>query len=167
MFYPETWQSAGVTESTDQPGGITAQYPPVCSGQAPSHGPQYRQTVRNGLYFGHKPLKYQTKFQILFWTFHWIGFLTLLIYSIYFIYRYRERNNEGSRSNTSTFYLLLDLLTFFDSYHEGNVDEAFEVHRIFLVYNFVIFFLKIWYIWISSICMCKLVIHPDILDFSV
>lgn len=60
-------------------------------------------------------------------------FLTLLIYSIYFIYRYRERNNEGSRSNTSTFYLLLDLLTFFDSYHEGNVDEAFEVHRIFLV----------------------------------
>lgn len=69
-------------------------------------------------------------------------FLTLLIYSIYFIYRYRERNNEGSRSNTSTFYLLLDLLTFFDSYHEGNVDEAFEVHRIFLVYNFCNFFFK-------------------------
>lgn len=43
--------------------------------------------------------------------------------------RYRERNNEGSRSNTSTFYLLLDLLSFFDSYHEGNVDEAFEVMK--------------------------------------
>lgn len=167
MFYPETWQSAGVTESTDQPGGITAQYPPVCSGQAPSHGPQYRQTVRNGLYFGHKPLKYQS-FRFFSEVFIGLVFLTLLIYSIYFIYRYRERNNEGSRSNTSTFYLLLDLLTFFDSYHEGNVDEAFEVHRIFLVYNFCnFFFLKIWYIWISSICMCKLVIYPDILDFSV
>lgn len=63
-------------------------------------------------------------------------FLPLQIYSIYLVYRYRERNNEGSRSNTSTFYLLLDLLSFFDSYHEGNVDEAFEVKGIFLIYYF-------------------------------
>lgn len=74
MHYTETWQSAGVTESTDQPGGITAQYPPVCSGQAQSHGPQYSQTVRSGLFLGRKPLTYQTKFQILFRNFHWIGF---------------------------------------------------------------------------------------------
>ena len=65
-------------------------------------------------------------------------------------YRYREGKNEGSRSNTSTFYLLLDLLTFFDYYHEGNVDEAFEVqgllHCLFLwtfwLYFFLFLFLK-------------------------
>lgn len=138
--YTETWQSAWVTESSDQPGGITAQHPPVCSGQAQSHGPQYRQTVRGSLYFSHRPLKYLTSFRF-FWKIFiiWLVFelfLPLQIYSIYLVYRYRERNNEGSRSNTSTFYLLLDLLSFFDSYHEGNVDEAFEVKGIFLIYYF-------------------------------
>lgn len=69
-------------------------------------------------------------------SFDWFLNFFSQIYSIYLVYRYRERNNEGSRSNTSTFYLLLDLLSFFDSYHEGNVDEAFEVKGIFLIYYF-------------------------------
>ncbi|OWF34740.1 Nuclear pore complex protein Nup93 [Mizuhopecten yessoensis] len=41
--------------------------------------------------------------------------------------RYRSEGVEGNRSNTSTFFLLLDLLTFFDFYHAGNMDEGLTV----------------------------------------
>ncbi|KAL5020849.1 hypothetical protein ScPMuIL_000004 [Solemya velum] len=43
--------------------------------------------------------------------------------------RYRTMGHEGTRSNTSTLYLLLDLLTFFDFYHEGNMEQSLEVMR--------------------------------------
>ncbi|XP_041375379.1 nuclear pore complex protein Nup93-like isoform X2 [Gigantopelta aegis] len=41
--------------------------------------------------------------------------------------RYRSMGNQGTQSNTDTFYLLLDLITFFDLYHTENMDHAFEV----------------------------------------
>lgn len=43
--------------------------------------------------------------------------------------RYRVQGHEGNRSNTSTFFLLLDLLVFFDYYHEGNLDDAINVMK--------------------------------------
>ncbi|XP_055955710.1 nuclear pore complex protein Nup93 [Patella vulgata] len=41
--------------------------------------------------------------------------------------RYRKTDNTASTANTSTFYLLLDLITFFDLYHSGTIDQAYEV----------------------------------------
>ncbi|VDI38772.1 Hypothetical predicted protein, partial [Mytilus galloprovincialis] len=41
--------------------------------------------------------------------------------------RYRAQGAEGNLSNASTFFLLLDLLTFFDCFHDGNMDEALTV----------------------------------------
>ncbi|XP_074644286.1 nuclear pore complex protein Nup93-like [Tubulanus polymorphus] len=38
--------------------------------------------------------------------------------------RYRDLGFEGTKSTTSTFYLLLDLMTFFDGYHAGHLDQA-------------------------------------------
>ncbi|KAK3579843.1 hypothetical protein CHS0354_015256 [Potamilus streckersoni] len=43
--------------------------------------------------------------------------------------RYRGQGLESTKSNTSSFYLLLDLLTFFDLYHEGSHEQALEVIR--------------------------------------
>ncbi|CAH1780372.1 unnamed protein product [Owenia fusiformis] len=40
--------------------------------------------------------------------------------------RYRALGHEGTVSNTSTFYLLLDLMTFFDLYHTGKPDQAID-----------------------------------------
>jgi nuclear pore complex protein Nup93 len=34
-----------------------------------------------------------------------------------------------SASNASKFYLLLDLMTFFDLYHTGSVDQALDVSK--------------------------------------
>ncbi|XP_052062169.1 nuclear pore complex protein Nup93-like [Mytilus californianus] len=41
--------------------------------------------------------------------------------------RYRAQGAEGNLSNASTFFLLLDLLTFFDCFHDGSMDEALTV----------------------------------------
>jgi len=41
--------------------------------------------------------------------------------------RYRSHSYEGSRHTTSTFYLLLDLMTFFDLYHTQKTDQAYTV----------------------------------------
>lgn len=42
--------------------------------------------------------------------------------------RYRRTGvAESSRANTSSFYLILDLLTFFDLYHQGLTEEALEI----------------------------------------
>lgn len=38
--------------------------------------------------------------------------------------RYRVQGAEGNLSNAKTFFLLLDLLTFFDCFHDGRMDEA-------------------------------------------
>ena len=36
----------------------------------------------------------------------------------------------GEKSVHSTFYLLLDLMTFFDEYHAGHIDRAYDVSSI-------------------------------------
>ncbi|KAK2841941.1 hypothetical protein Q5P01_012141 [Channa striata] len=41
--------------------------------------------------------------------------------------RYRSQGIAGEKSVDSTFYLLLDLMTFFDEYHAGHVDRAYDV----------------------------------------
>ncbi|XP_035013406.1 nuclear pore complex protein Nup93 isoform X2 [Hippoglossus stenolepis] len=41
--------------------------------------------------------------------------------------RYRSQSVSGEKSVDSTFYLLLDLMTFFDEYHAGHVDRAYDV----------------------------------------
>uniref|UniRef100_A0A3B4AWJ4 Nuclear pore complex protein Nup93 n=1 Tax=Periophthalmus magnuspinnatus TaxID=409849 RepID=A0A3B4AWJ4_9GOBI len=41
--------------------------------------------------------------------------------------RYRSQGISGEKSVDSTFYLLLDLMTFFDEYHAGHIDRAYDV----------------------------------------
>ncbi|XP_063801480.1 nuclear pore complex protein Nup93 [Pseudophryne corroboree] len=41
--------------------------------------------------------------------------------------RYRSQGITAEKSINSTFYLLLDLMTFFDNYHAGHIDLAFDV----------------------------------------
>ncbi|XP_069757463.1 nuclear pore complex protein Nup93 isoform X4 [Narcine bancroftii] len=41
--------------------------------------------------------------------------------------RYRNQGIATAKSVDSTFYLLLDLITFFDEYHSGNIDRAFDI----------------------------------------
>ncbi|XP_005814359.1 nuclear pore complex protein Nup93 isoform X1 [Xiphophorus maculatus] len=41
--------------------------------------------------------------------------------------RYRSQGTAAEKSISSTFYLLLDLMTFFDEYHAGHVDRAYDV----------------------------------------
>lgn len=44
--------------------------------------------------------------------------------------RYRSSGEgDGNRASTSSFYLILDLITFFDLYHSGNTEEALEIIR--------------------------------------
>ncbi len=47
--------------------------------------------------------------------------------SLYNLCRYHEQGAEGTRSTTSTFHLLLDLMTFFDFYHSGRMEQAYKV----------------------------------------
>ncbi|KAJ0069582.1 hypothetical protein NL108_010406, partial [Boleophthalmus pectinirostris] len=44
-----------------------------------------------------------------------------------FFLRYRSQGISGEKSVDSTFYLLLDLMTFFDEYHAGHIDRAYDV----------------------------------------
>lgn len=44
-----------------------------------------------------------------------------------FSFRYRAQGISANKFVDSTFYLLLDLITFFDEYHSGHVDRAFDV----------------------------------------
>eukprot|EP00111_Clytia_hemisphaerica_P020577 TCONS_00060599-protein len=41
--------------------------------------------------------------------------------------RYKTRGHDGSRSRSSTFYLLVDLMFFFDLYHQKQNEEALDV----------------------------------------
>uniref|UniRef100_A0A8C1EAC1 Nuclear pore complex protein Nup93 n=1 Tax=Cyprinus carpio carpio TaxID=630221 RepID=A0A8C1EAC1_CYPCA len=41
--------------------------------------------------------------------------------------RYRTNGIAGEKTVDSTFYLLLDLMTFFDEYHAGHIDRAYDV----------------------------------------
>lgn len=42
-------------------------------------------------------------------------------------FRYKAQGISAKKSVDSTFYLLLDLITFFDEYHAGHIDRAFDV----------------------------------------
>lgn len=46
---------------------------------------------------------------------------------IFFLRRYRSQGIAADKTVDSTFYLLLDLMTFFDEYHAGHVDKAYDV----------------------------------------
>lgn len=46
---------------------------------------------------------------------------------LYFLSRYRTLGHTASQSRISTFYLLLDLMQFFDLFHAGQFDTAFDV----------------------------------------
>lgn len=41
--------------------------------------------------------------------------------------RYRSQGIAADKTVDGTFYLLLDLMTFFDEYHAGHVDRAYDV----------------------------------------
>ncbi|CAI9720298.1 pore complex Nup93-like [Octopus vulgaris] len=41
--------------------------------------------------------------------------------------RYQSLGHNATRDNTNTFFLMLDLMTFFDQYHSGNLSGALEV----------------------------------------
>ena len=42
-------------------------------------------------------------------------------------YRFQSQSISGNQSNTKSFYLLLDLMTFFDQYHGRDLDRALSV----------------------------------------
>ena len=42
-------------------------------------------------------------------------------------FRYRTLGHTASQSRTNTFFLLLDLMQFFDLYHAGQLDTALDV----------------------------------------
>ena len=46
---------------------------------------------------------------------------------ISFPFRYRTLGHTASQSRISTFFLLLDLMQFFDLYHAGQLDTALDV----------------------------------------
>lgn len=46
---------------------------------------------------------------------------------ISFLFRYRTLGYTASQSRISTFFLLLDLMQFFDLYHAGQLDTALDV----------------------------------------
>lgn len=48
-------------------------------------------------------------------------------FAIFVPSRYRSQGIAAEKSVDSTFYLLLDLMTFFDEYHAGHVDRAYDV----------------------------------------
>ncbi|EPY77110.1 nuclear pore complex protein Nup93 [Camelus ferus] len=43
--------------------------------------------------------------------------------------RYRAQGISANKFVDSTFYLLLDLITFFDEYHSGHIDRAFDIRH--------------------------------------
>lgn len=51
----------------------------------------------------------------------------------FFHCRYRSQGIAGEKSVDSTFYLLLDLTTFFDEYHAGHVDRAYDVSTALII----------------------------------
>lgn len=51
----------------------------------------------------------------------------------FFHCRYRSQGIAADKSVDSTFYLLLDLMTFFDEYHAGHVDRAYDVSTALII----------------------------------
>ena len=41
--------------------------------------------------------------------------------------RYKTRGHDGSRTKSATFYLLVDLMFFFDLFHQKQNEEALDV----------------------------------------
>lgn len=49
---------------------------------------------------------------------------------VFLEHRYRTNGIAGEKSVDGTFYLLLDLMTFFDEYHAGHIDRAYDVSHL-------------------------------------
>ena len=49
--------------------------------------------------------------------------------------RYKTRGHNGTRTRSSTFYLLIDLMYFFDLYHQKQNDNALDVSAVDILYN--------------------------------
>lgn len=43
------------------------------------------------------------------------------------VHRYKTQSHVARRDRAETFFLLMDLMQFFDLYHEGKLDVAFDV----------------------------------------
>jgi len=41
--------------------------------------------------------------------------------------RYKSQSHEGTRQTNATFYLLLDLMSFFEQYHRQQYDSALDI----------------------------------------
>lgn len=52
---------------------------------------------------------------------------------VFVFFRYKAQGISTKKPIDSTFYLLLDLITFFDEYHAGHIDRAFDVSFKFFV----------------------------------
>ena len=65
---------------------------------------------------------------------------------MYFSFRYRTLGHTASQSRISTFFLLLDLMQFFDLYHAGQLHTALDVSltRTLVLNNYI------------EICVCLL-----------
>ena len=47
------------------------------------------------------------------------------------LFRYKTNPLPARKQHSQTFFLLMDLMQFFDLYHEGKMDDAFEVRRFY------------------------------------
>lgn len=61
-------------------------------------------------------------------------FLSYEFLFVYFFFRYRTLGHTASQSRISTFFLLLDLMQFFDLYHAGQLDTALDVSSIRILF---------------------------------
>ena len=57
----------------------------------------------------------------------------LMLRHSFLLYRYKAQGAESNLTNAKTFFLLLDLLTFFDCFHDGKMDEALKVSKSLLI----------------------------------
>lgn len=105
----ELRQGAGADESAPESRHRPGQRASVQQGEAKKHRRGHRREVRTWTRCA--LVKIYTHLRNLFFS----------------LCRYRSQGVAGDKSVDSTFYLLLDLMTFFDEYHAGHVDRAYDV----------------------------------------
>lgn len=80
-----------------------------------------------------------------------VACLVTLVFS-----RYKAQGISAKKPINSTFYLLLDLITFFDEYHAGHIDKAFDV-------SFRFFPCKLpCFTWLSTPASLILLVHSQL-----
>ena len=70
-----------------------------------------------------------------------------MIFSLFLYFRYKSRGCKASKAKSGTFYVLLDLMYFFDLYHSEQYDLALEVRFFIFLYDnsYKITFLMHWF----------------------